>query len=165
MPENKLILTLCLLCRDGQVALAKKHCGFGAGKWNGYGGKVEHPETVVDAAIREVYQESGVNISPLYLQRMALLDFHFAGQALVRRMYTFVCDHWEGEPVETEEMGEPRWFPIKDLPRGKTEVWAADPIWMPEVLAGKMLRGVFKYDSNGDNVETFDMEPTIFDPF
>ena len=36
-----------------------KKRGFGEGKWNGFGGKVEVGETIVEAAAREVKEECG----------------------------------------------------------------------------------------------------------
>jgi 8-oxo-dGTP pyrophosphatase MutT (NUDIX family) len=37
-----------------------KKRGFGHGKYNGFGGKVEKSETISQAAIREMYEESGI---------------------------------------------------------------------------------------------------------
>lgn len=37
--------TLCLLRKDNQILLAKKKRGFGEGKYNGVGGKLEKNET------------------------------------------------------------------------------------------------------------------------
>jgi 8-oxo-dGTP diphosphatase / 2-hydroxy-dATP diphosphatase len=34
--------------------------GFGIGRWNGFGGKVEPGETIADAAKRELLEESSV---------------------------------------------------------------------------------------------------------
>jgi 8-oxo-dGTP pyrophosphatase MutT (NUDIX family) len=37
-----------------------KKRGFGNGKYNGFGGKVENGETIQQAAIRETIEESGL---------------------------------------------------------------------------------------------------------
>ena len=39
--------------KKDKVLLAMKKRGFGAGKWNGVGGKVKDGETIKQAAIRE----------------------------------------------------------------------------------------------------------------
>ena len=44
-------LTLLLLCDTNRVLLGMKKRGFGAGKWNGFGGKLERGESIYDAAI------------------------------------------------------------------------------------------------------------------
>jgi len=51
MLGNK-ILTLAFVRRHGEILLGYKKRGFGAGKWNGFGGKVEAGETIEDAAKR-----------------------------------------------------------------------------------------------------------------
>lgn len=51
MVSNKL-LTLVLVVQPGRVLLGMKKRGFGAGKWNGFGGKVQQGESIVDAARR-----------------------------------------------------------------------------------------------------------------
>lgn len=49
MFTNKL-LTLVLVVQPGRVLLGMKKRGFGAGKWNGFGGKVQPGETIEEAA-------------------------------------------------------------------------------------------------------------------
>jgi len=51
MLGNK-ILTLAFVRRPGEILLGYKKRGFGVGKWNGFGGKVEIGETIHDAAKR-----------------------------------------------------------------------------------------------------------------
>jgi len=51
MLGNK-VLTLAFVRRPGEILLGYKKRGFGAGKWNGFGGKVEIGETIEDAASR-----------------------------------------------------------------------------------------------------------------
>lgn len=48
------LLTLVLIVQPGRVLLGMKKRGFGAGKWNGFGGKVQPGETIEDAARRQV---------------------------------------------------------------------------------------------------------------
>ena len=45
--------TLLFLVKNGQVLLAMKKRGFGAGRWNGVGGKVHAGESVAETAVRE----------------------------------------------------------------------------------------------------------------
>ena len=51
MTQNKL-LTLVLVCNADKVLLGMKKRGFGEGRWNGFGGKVETGETIPEAAVR-----------------------------------------------------------------------------------------------------------------
>ncbi|PIU47045.1 DNA mismatch repair protein MutT, partial [bacterium (Candidatus Gribaldobacteria) CG07_land_8_20_14_0_80_33_18] len=71
--------TLCLLIKENskEILLAMKKRGFGAGKWNGVGGKFdpEKDKNVLEAAIREAKEEIGVLIKDL--EKVAVLDFYF----------------------------------------------------------------------------------------
>ncbi|CAN0571511.1 unnamed protein product, partial [Ectocarpus sp. 12 AP-2014] len=51
-----------------------KKRGFGEGKWNGFGGKVESGESVEEAAKRELMEEAGVTARELSLR--GRLIFH-----------------------------------------------------------------------------------------
>ncbi len=50
-PPNKL-LTLLFVLEPGRVLLGLKKRGFGVGRWNGFGGKVEVGESIEEGAIR-----------------------------------------------------------------------------------------------------------------
>ena len=50
-PQNKL-LTLLFVLKPGKVLLGYKKRGFGVGRWNGFGGKVQQGETIEEAAKR-----------------------------------------------------------------------------------------------------------------
>lgn len=64
------VFTLILVVNhDEQVLLGLKKRGFGAGKWNGFGGKVEEGESIKNCAIRSVLK--------YYLSRSFLLFVQF----------------------------------------------------------------------------------------
>jgi len=52
MLSSSKLLTLVLVVQPGRVLLGLKKRGFGAGKWNGFGGKVEPGETIEEGARR-----------------------------------------------------------------------------------------------------------------
>jgi 8-oxo-dGTP pyrophosphatase MutT (NUDIX family) len=47
---RKRILTLCIIHKDSKILLGMKKRGFGAGFWNGFGGKVKEGESIEEAA-------------------------------------------------------------------------------------------------------------------
>ncbi len=57
---KQLETTLLLLRKGNQILLAMKKRGFGAGKFNGVGGKLEENETLEDAMLRETKEEIDV---------------------------------------------------------------------------------------------------------
>ena len=141
--------TLVFLRRDDEVLLAMKKRGFGAGNWNGVGGKVEAGEEVRAAAVREVQEEIGV--TPLALESVARLTFRYPkGKITEWDGYVYICTEWKGEPIETEEMA-PRWFKLGDIPY--EQMWADDPHWLPLVLAGKRVKAEFTFDADNKVTE------------
>lgn len=52
--KMKKLYTLAFIRRGDQVLLGLKKRGFGEGKWNGFGGKLNANETLMEAAQRSV---------------------------------------------------------------------------------------------------------------
>ena len=71
--ENRKILTLCIIHEHPRVLLGMKKRGFGQGKWNGFGGKVNDGESIEEAAVRELEEEAGIRVQALKF--MGMLDF------------------------------------------------------------------------------------------
>ena len=135
------VMTLCLLLRDNSLLLGMKKCGFGAGRYNGFGGKVEHNEDIETCARREVKEEAGIKVHSL--GKVAELSFHFFHKPeLDCIVHTFLVSDWSGELVESNEM-KPEWFSIDKLPF--TQMWPDDIYWPPHVLAGKFVSGKFTF--------------------
>ena len=63
--SDKKLLTLVIIHQHPRILLGMKKRGFGAGRWNGFGGKVQEGETVEDAARREVFEEAGIHVDHL----------------------------------------------------------------------------------------------------
>lgn len=137
--------TLLFLLKDNQILLAMKKRGFGAGKWNGVGGKIEADETIEQALIRECQEEIGV--TPTEWKQVAELDFVQDVKSDPWHMYVhaYISESWEGEPAESEEM-RPEWFAIDAIPYEK--MWDDDIYWLPKVLDGQLIYGEFTFDEN-----------------
>lgn len=142
---KKLITTLVFLVRKDELLLAHKKMGHGAGLWNGVGGKVEPNETIEQALVRECQEEIGVE--PVQYQKVAVLTFYqlYKGEWAENICHTYMCNHWQGEPTESDEMA-PAWFQITELPW--KEMWPADQLYLTRLLEGQKLRGTFYFDAN-----------------
>ncbi len=142
---NNKTLSLLFLRKDGQVLLAMKKRGFGEGRWNGVGGKVEEGESVEQAMIRETQEEIG--ITPTTYQKVADIRFDefFKGEPTLMHVHIFTASEWTGEPTESEEMA-PKWFEESEVPY--EHMWADDPYWLPQVLEGKKISADFKLDEH-----------------
>ena len=136
--------------QEQKVLLAMKKRGFGVGKWNGVGGKVERGEAIGDAVLRETKEEIEVTVSPEDLEPVATIQFSFQGSPHdTISGHIFITKKWSGEPVETEEMA-PKWFAFSDIPY--SSMWVDDEHWLPQVLAGKKLDAKFLFSEDGSKI-------------
>lgn len=148
-PHPDIRRTLLLLRRGDEILLAMRKRGFGEGKWNGVGGKIEKDETIEQALVRECREEIGV--IPMNYWQVAEHDFIQDAETdkpWHMYIYVYLCDEWERDPEETEEMA-PQWFKIEDIPY--SEMWEDDAYWLPQVLSGDKVTGMFTFDK-GDNL-------------
>jgi 8-oxo-dGTP pyrophosphatase MutT (NUDIX family) len=146
-------LVTILFLRDGErILLAMKKRGFGAGKWNGTGGKVESGEDIPAAAIRETQEEIGV--TPIDLKLVGTIKFYEkTDPTFGHHAHIYLATKWQGQPAETEEM-RPKWFNIKNIPYN--DMWADDQYWLPMLLAGKIFQGTVTLD--GERIAQHDIK-------
>lgn len=153
----KLGTLLFLFDPQGRVLLGLKKVGFGAGKWNGFGGKILPDETREAAAAREMLEESGLAVGIENLEPVAEVDFYFADNH-VFRVFVFFARQWSGCEMETEEM-KPQWFQLSDIPY--QEMWAGDSKWLPLVFDGKKVRARIDFDEAGEELTDFSWQELV----
>jgi ADP-ribose pyrophosphatase YjhB (NUDIX family) len=136
-----------------EVLLGYKKIGFGKGKYTGFGGKIECGEAIEEAALRELTEETGLWIpQPEALDFRAILEFRFPSKrSWEHRVFAFVAHHWEGILKEGEEM-RPEWFPIEKIPY--FQMWDDARYWLPKLLSGDKIRGIFIFKEDNSNVAT-----------
>ncbi len=132
----KKLLTLCIVHQHPNVLLGMKKRGFGAGRWNGFGGKVSEGETIEVAAKREMMEEAGIELQEM--DKVGIIEFEFRGNPEILEVHIFKADNFLGEPSESEEM-KPQWFHVDEIPFG--EMWPDDIHWIPMFLEGKKFKG------------------------
>ncbi len=145
-------LTLCIVHQHPRVLLGMKKRGFGAGRWNGFGGKLAEGESIEDAARRELLEESG--LTALSLEKMGIIEFEFQGNPEILEVHIFRSGEVEGEPTESDEM-RPEWYEASSLPFD--EMWPDDRHWFPLFLDGKKFRGKFLF-GEGDTILAKNLE-------
>ncbi len=134
-----------------EVLLAMKKRGFGAGRWNGVGGKLQEGETLTQALLRETTEEIGVSFQESDLQKVAELVFTFPHRPDFDQMvHVYVTEEWSGEPVESEEM-KPEWFSVDKIPFDT--MWPDDKFWVPQMIEGKLIKGGFTFGEGDVIVE------------
>ncbi|KAK6338884.1 hypothetical protein TWF696_009689 [Orbilia brochopaga] len=106
-------LVIPLDLHHDRVLLGYKLRGFGQGKFNGFGGKIEPNETVIAAAIRELHEESGLlcKESDMIRRGVLLLETVADEVSPILEIHVFTVDRWDGTEIVTDEM-KPAWFSL-----------------------------------------------------
>jgi 8-oxo-dGTP diphosphatase/2-hydroxy-dATP diphosphatase len=148
----KKVLTLCLIVDENKILLGMKKRGFGEGRWNGFGGKVEEGESIEEAAKREVLEEAGINVKDL--NKKGVVNFEYLDTGKLMEVHIFKSCNYSGCPIETEEM-KPQWFDILDIPF--SEMWPDDLYWLPLFLKNKNFKGKFIFEDT-NKIISHDLE-------
>ena len=104
----------CFVFSGSHLLLGLRTGGFGTGTWGLPGGHLEQGETILEAASRELAEETGIIAQSMRIvvigDPIAENNFHL--QIGVR------IEKWAGDPriVAPNELGELRFFPMDDLP-------------------------------------------------
>lgn len=134
--------TLLFVIQHGKILLIHKKRGFGKGKINGPGGKIEPGETPQECAIRETQEE--LCILPTGVRGAGLLHFQFTDGFSIHG-HVFTATGFEGTPTETDE-ATPEWFPVDGLPFER--MWEDDRTWFPHMLAGRRFSGRYLFEGD-----------------
>lgn len=153
-PPTPKLMTVCFLLDGKRVLLGMKKRGFGAGRWNGFGGKLQPAETIESAARREFREEAGIEVKDLHPR--GAITFHAPNRPAFK-VHIFIARGFSGEPRESEEM-KPQWFAIDAIP--VSQMWPTDVFWIEKVLAGASVNGEMTFDESDNAVS----KAVVFSP-
>ncbi|MCS5731596.1 8-oxo-dGTP diphosphatase [Herbiconiux moechotypicola] len=163
-PYQVCVVFLTRVGDDGEpeVLLGRKKTGLGSGNVVGLGGKIEAGETAVEAAVREVFEESSLVVEAADLTEMGLVKFAFPYRENWSQDSTvFVGTRWRGEPQESDEVN-PAWYRIDALPLG--DMWDDAKYWLPAVLAGERVLGDFTFGEDCATVSWHELHDPAYHP-
>lgn len=119
--QRPVVGTIAVVCRhfDGQdhVILVQRGKEPNAGWWGFPGGHVEMGETALQAAARELMEETGVSARPVeYLTNVDVIVRAEPGAVQRQYLLTVVlCEHTSGEPVPDDDAEQAEWIPIAEI--------------------------------------------------
>lgn len=146
--------TLTFIERGSKFLLGMKKRGFGAGKWNGFGGKLGPGEGIQEAARREVLEEIGIELGDL--TQIGILEFIFENNPdTTLEVHVFVAKKYTGTPREGEEM-RPQWFVRNKIPFN--DMWPDDVLWFPLMFAGTPFFGRFYFSADEQKILSYELK-------
>ncbi|UWQ92127.1 NUDIX hydrolase [Rhodobacteraceae bacterium M382] len=109
--------TIAVVCHEQQVILVQRGKEPRAGMWGFPGGHVELGETALQAAARELLEETGVIARPRqYLTNIDVIARNETGGISAHYLLTAVlCDYVSGQPVAADDAAQAGWYPVDGL--------------------------------------------------
>ncbi len=116
-PQRPVLAVSAAIVRDGKLLVVRRARKPALNLYTFPGGGVETGETLTEAVIREVREETALTIEPVALagHREAIVR---DGEGRVERHFVILCfaSRWlAGEPVLNEELDDSRWVTPAEL--------------------------------------------------
>jgi 8-oxo-dGTP diphosphatase len=108
---NYKIWTVCMIQDDDKVLLLDRQHG----NFKGFippGGKVEFPESIVEGAVREVKEETGLEVSDLQFKGL----YEYVNPTTKDRymIFNYLAKNFKGQLLENSPEGKPVWTRIEE---------------------------------------------------
>jgi 8-oxo-dGTP diphosphatase len=141
------LATLCyVIDRKNKTTLMiyriKKRNDVHEGKWNGLGGKFEGNESPEECVIREIKEESGLNIKSPKLH--GLITFPLFDGKEDWYVFVFTAHEFTGKLMDSNE-GNLEWIPNKKIT--ELNLWDGDAIFLNWLKKNKFFSAKFIYNN------------------
>lgn len=141
------LATLCyVIDRKNKTTLMiyriKKRNDVHEGKWNGLGGKFEENESPEECVIREIKEESGLNIKSPKLH--GLITFPLFDGKEDWYVFVFTAHEFTGKLMDSNE-GNLEWIPNKKII--ELNLWDGDVIFLNWLKKNKFFSAKFIYNN------------------
>ncbi|MEA2065285.1 MAG: NUDIX hydrolase [Patescibacteria group bacterium] len=137
MKETPLAVAISALIKDDKILLIKRIRGDYIGLLGLPGGKVEKDEHLSEAAIREIFEESGIKSKfKNYLGFVS--ELLIEDKNILKHLLLHIC---ELEPKTTEILndleGELNWFDLNDIKNFKNQIIPSDFLMIENIVRNK----------------------------
>ncbi|OPX29265.1 MAG: DNA mismatch repair protein MutT [Gemmatimonadaceae bacterium 4484_173] len=140
------LAVLCYIRNNGRTLMMHRNSrpeDMHFGKWNAPGGKVEPGETPEECAVREVYEETALTVSDLFLR--GVLTFPAFDDEEDWYVFVFTSENFSGVLKKSCHEGDLFWIKneeLMDLP-----LWEGDRIFMKWLDSNRFFSGKFVYNT------------------
>ena len=150
--------SLCYIEKDNCFLMlhrTKKKNDYNHDKWIGIGGKFENGDSPEDCAIREVKEETGLEIAPSDLRYCGIVTFVDKSELepYTEFMHVFHAEKFSGSLITDCNEGELEWVPVSKL--GELPQWEADEIFQNFVIQRKPFFSLKVIYKNNKLIETY----------
>lgn len=127
---------------DNHVLLARRRKAPDAGLWGFPGGHVELGETALQAAARELLEETGVIATPVeYLTNIDVVRRDDHGTVAVHYLLAAVlCDFVSGTPCAADDVVDAAWMPLDSVRNGSLPMSARVAAVMEQAILRNQTR-------------------------
>ena len=115
------------------------------GKYNGVGGKLERGEGVAECMVREIREETSLEVTDMTLRgTLCWTDFGPKKQDWLG--FVFLVEGYKGVPRTENEEGSLSWIPVTDL--HSLPMWKGDALFLPLVFDSdpRLFHGFMRYE-------------------
>jgi 8-oxo-dGTP diphosphatase len=137
------LATLCYVRKNGKTLMIyrnKKPNDVHKGKWNGLGGKFNPGEMPEECAVREVLEESGLQVRNPRLHGILTFPQFSGGKDWY--VFVYVFDDFAGELIDSDE-GRLAW--IDDSQLLNLYLWEGDHYFLEWINQKRFFSGKFIY--------------------
>ncbi len=138
--------TLCYIKKNNKTLMlhrVKKENDMHKNKWNGLGGKLIPGESPEECVIREIKEESGLNIKTPSLK--GIITFPKFDNIEDWLVFVFTANQFSGDLIDSDE-GNLKWIDDSDLLN--LNMWEGDRIFIPWLSENKLFSAKFYYSNN-----------------
>jgi 8-oxo-dGTP diphosphatase len=118
----------------------KKKNDYHEGKWNGLGGKFDPGETPEECAVREIKEESGLNVKSIIMK--GFITFPLFDGKDDWYVFIFTTNDFTGTMIDSPE-GKLEWIANDKLL--ELNLWEGDTIFIPWLFQDKFFSAKFNY--------------------
>lgn len=108
---------IAVVIHESHVLLVQRAKAPDVGKWSYPGGGVELGETALDAALRELHEETTIiGAAPEYFTNVDVIARDDHGQVAHHFLLAVVhCNYVSGQPIAGDDAADARWVPLAQV--------------------------------------------------